>query len=244
MSEKDKTQHIESAKKSEIPDKECSPQQVTDKSDPILSDKGSPLNSQLVFPKNLIEKVEVDKRTRNYTNGLDSASRDRAQTEYESDQGYQKVTDKIIDKSADHLEKQQRSKCGLRKTFTIFFSILLSIQYVCLVAFISLNALECCPFSLSEELLKLYIVSVFLETLSAMGVMIAFAFASKDETKIVELLNNIIENYQKVKIGNQKTGQVSSMESSQEEEGVPANCRGCNKMCCRSFCCRGDKNKS
>ena len=77
---------------------------------------------------------------------------------------------------------------------------MLSVQYAVLVIFIILNSFCFIPFRISEEILRLYIISVFVETLSAMAVMIAFAFVSKDETKIVGVLNNIIENYQKVNL--------------------------------------------
>ena len=46
-------------------------------------------------------------------------------------------------------------------------------------------------------MLKLFSSLVFVETLSTMGAMVAFAFASKDETKIIKVLNNVIKHYQK-----------------------------------------------
>ena len=51
-----------------------------------------------------------------------------------------------------------------------------------------------------DRILQAMITSVFLQTLSAMGVMIAFAFMSKEETRIVGLLHQIIEDYQKFQI--------------------------------------------
>ncbi len=75
---------------------------------------------------------------------------------------------------------------------------MLIVQYLVLVALIVCNSLNTIVFTITEQILKLYMISVFVETLSAMGVMIAFAFASGEESKIVEILNNIIKNYQKV----------------------------------------------
>ena len=124
----------------------------------------------------------------------------RAQTEFESDKAYCEITESIIEISKEHLTAQRKSKEPLRRSFFIFFSVLLSVQYIVLVSFIVFNSFEMIPFEISEEILRLYIISVFVETLSAMAVMITFAFVSKDETKIVGVLNNIIENYQKVNL--------------------------------------------
>ena len=40
----------------------------------------------------------------------------------------------------------------------------------------------------------------FLQTLATFGVMTAFAFVSKEETRVVDLLNQVIQNYQKFQI--------------------------------------------
>ncbi len=132
---------------------------------------------------------------------LDSrAAKDRTNTEYESDKGYRIITEQIINISGRYLKSQQDSKNQLRNKFVGFFSKLLKAQYIVLVIIVFLNSLEHFSFSVSENILRVYIISVFAETLSAMAVMIAFAFASKEETKIVEVLNNIVENFQKVNL--------------------------------------------
>ena len=53
-------------------------------------------------------------------------------------------------------------------------------------------------FNISDDMLKIYIISVFLETLSVIAAMIAFAFSSKDETNIINALSEIVKVYQKM----------------------------------------------
>lgn len=126
--------------------------------------------------------------------------RSRIQTEFESNRGYQMVAERIITVSQKHLANQQHDKVELRKKFANLFSVLLILEYVFLVIFILLDAIKSIPVEVPESILQLFITSVFVQTLSAMGVMIAFAFVSKEETRIVGLLNQIIQNYQKFQI--------------------------------------------
>lgn len=124
----------------------------------------------------------------------------RIQTEFESNMGYQIVADHIITVSQQHLANQQRDKVELRKKFAGLFSVLLILEYIFMVIFILLDAITAIPVDVPDSILQLYITSVFLQTLSTIGVMIAFAFVSKEETRIVGLLNQIIQNYQKFQI--------------------------------------------
>lgn len=126
--------------------------------------------------------------------------RNRIETEFESDRGYRKIAEHIIAVSGKQLSDQQKDKVSLRKKFALLFSVLLVMEYIFLVIFILLDAIASIPVNVSEGVLQLYIASVFVQTLSAMGVMIAFAFVSKEETRIVGLLNQIIQNYQKVRL--------------------------------------------
>ncbi len=126
--------------------------------------------------------------------------RSRIQTEFESNRGYQMVADKIITVSQKHLADQQRDKVALRKQFAKLFSVLLILEYAALVVFILLDAIHSIPVDVPDTVLQMFITSVFLQTLTSMGVMIAFAFVSKEETRIVGLLNQIIQNYQKFQI--------------------------------------------
>ena len=130
----------------------------------------------------------------------------RVQTELESDRGYYMIAERIIAASQKHLSEQQRDKMTLRKRFAILFSTLLMLEYIFLVIFILLDAVAAIPVDIPEAILQLYITSVFVQTLTAMGVMIAFAFVSKEETRIVGLLNQIIRNYQKVSLDPDEVG--------------------------------------
>ena len=131
----------------------------------------------------------------------------RIQTELESDRGYYMIAERIIAASQEHLSEQQRDKMTLRKRFAILFSALLMLEYIFLVIFILLDAIAAVPVDIPEPILQLYTTSVFVQTLTAMGVMIAFAFVSKEETRIVGLLNQIIRNYQKVSLDPDEGGQ-------------------------------------
>lgn len=130
---------------------------------------------------------------------------DRIQTEFESDRGYHMVADRIITASQRHLSEQERDKTALRKLFATVFCALLATEYLVLVVLIILDGATRIPIEISDNILQLYIASVFVQTLTTMGVMIAFAFVSKEETRIVGLLNQIIQNYQKVKLNDDAT---------------------------------------
>ncbi len=135
---------------------------------------------------------------------------DRRQTEYESEVGYNKIAQYVIDVSREQLVSQQRDKVALRKHFAKLFSGLLILETVCLVIFILLDAITVIPVDLSDATLKSLISTVSTQVLATMGVMIAFAFVSKEETRIVGLLNQIVQNYQKVRLGDNGPDQTGS----------------------------------
>lgn len=128
------------------------------------------------------------------------ALQDRIRTERESDQSYHQVAEQIIRVSQKHLSEQQRDKTLLRRLFARVFCALLVAEYVILVLLILLDGAAPIPVEISDSILQLYTASVFAQTLGTMGVMITFAFVSKEETRIIGLLNQIIRNYQKVKL--------------------------------------------
>ena len=117
--------------------------------------------------------------------------------EYESNKGYQQIARKVVEISKEYLTTQTAKKTGLRKLFSIFFICILSIQLLFLFVLIILNSCHTIPFQVSEYILTTYIASVFVETLSAIGVMLSFCFTSKEESKIVGILTTVIQNYQK-----------------------------------------------
>ena len=50
---------------------------------------------------------------------------------------------------------------------------------------------------ISDFILNIYIVSVFVETLAGLIIMIKFAFDSKQEVELIKILNAIITNFKK-----------------------------------------------
>lgn len=160
-----------------------------------------------------IPKSQVDMASMKKINVPDVRS--RIQTEFESNLGYHQAADKIITVSQKYLENQQRNKTELRKKLAKLFSALLIVEYAFMVIFILADAIVAIPVEIPAPILQIYITSVFVQTLMAMSVMIAFAFISKEETRIVELLSQIIQNYQKFQIGShpKQSSDVSRVES-------------------------------
>lgn len=117
--------------------------------------------------------------------------------ESKSHENYHEVVTDIIKISKVHLEKSDEDKKRIRKIFIKAFSLILIIQLTSIILFMIFNAVESVNFHISDELLTVFIGSVFVETLGVIGVMIGFAFASKDEVKIVKLLTAVINSYQK-----------------------------------------------
>lgn len=117
--------------------------------------------------------------------------------EDKSHENYHEVVTNIIDISKEHLTHADKDKTSIRKTFIIIFSVMLFIQLAAIITFMALKAVESVAFDISDSLMTVFIGSVFVETLGVIGVMIGFAFASKDEVKIVKLLTAVINSYQK-----------------------------------------------
>lgn len=145
--------------------------------------------------------AETKEKITDFSKKADSPNvQSRIQTELESNRDYRSIANRIITVSQNQLTDQQRSKVELRRRFAWVFSVLLILEYVYLAAVILLDAITKIPLDVPDRVLQAMITSVFLQTLSAMGVMIAFAFMSKEETRIVGLLHQIIEDYQKFQI--------------------------------------------
>lgn len=142
-------------------------------------------------------------------NKIDYDVRRQRQIEYESDRGYHEIAKKIVEISGQYLKNQGENKAPLRNTFVSFFKWLLGGQFLLLIIFLFLNSIKTIPFEMSEYLLTTYIASVFVETLSLIGVMIAFSFTSKEESNIVHILTTVIQNYQKYD-SNNKSGSQNS----------------------------------
>ena len=79
--------------------------------------------------------------------------------------------------------------------FHLFF-IFIGIQYLVLVGLLFVKGFAK-GFYLSDSILMAYMTSIFVETLSAIFVMIKYAFNSDQEVKLIGILNNAISNYKK-----------------------------------------------
>lgn len=125
----------------------------------------------------------------------------------EANQKYQEIVNRIVGISGGYLDNQQDGKSRLRKIFVIFFISLLSVQMVSIIVFVLISIFHG---KISDTLLITYISEVFVETLSAIIIMIRFAFASKDEVNIINLLTAIVNEYQYI-------GKDSNSNSKQRE---------------------------
>ncbi len=129
-----------------------------------------------------------------------------------SDERYFKIVEDIVKTAKAQLKGQNEAKTQLRKIFVIFFVVLLSVQMLAVITFMTLTAIKCVEFAISDALMTTFIVSVFVETLGAIIIMITFAFASKEEVTVVELLIQVVKNYQKYKRNDGKQEYAENLE--------------------------------
>lgn len=133
-------------------------------------------------------------------------NRSIVQAEIQSSESYHAVVSEIVSTAKEQLKGSNREKTGIRTKFLWFFVIMLSLQFASVVAFIFLTATKKLGFTISDSLMQIYVGSVFVETLGEVGIMIKFAFDSKDEVKIIELLTAVVNNYQKFRSQDQSKG--------------------------------------
>lgn len=117
----------------------------------------------------------------------------------ESDKNYREIVQVIVDESKTQLQRTNQIKDGLRNSFFKFFRKFIVVEFFVLVLIIFLQAF-CSSFYLSDSIILTYITSIFVETLGAIIFMIKFAFNSKQETTILQILNAVVENFQKFNI--------------------------------------------
>lgn len=135
---------------------------------------------------------EVPKGQSNATKAIDDLVR---QNTIDSDRDYRRITETIIDISRSQLEQQTKSKQPLRKNLSRFIMGLLIAQLGILVAILFLNRVW--NLQISDFILNVYIISVFVETLAGLIIMIKFAFDTKQEVDLISILNAIISNFKK-----------------------------------------------
>lgn len=118
--------------------------------------------------------------------------------ERDSERSYSEVVSKVVEISNEQLDRQDANKQSIRKIFTRFFTVFIILQFVVLSALLMFRGFVP-SFDVSDELVTTYIVSVFVETLGVVASMVVFAFDTKQEVKILETLNRVVENFQKYK---------------------------------------------
>ena len=114
----------------------------------------------------------------------------------QSEKEYSKVAKQIVGASVNQLITQNRSKTLLKKIFTIFFVVFISVQYAALIALFA-GRIFLPEMNLSDEIIIAYMSSIFVETLGGIVLMIKYAFDSSQETKVLDILDGVIGNYQK-----------------------------------------------
>ena len=112
-----------------------------------------------------------------------------------SEATYTNIAEELVKTSSSQLDTQNQSKTWLKKTFTVFFIIFISVQYAVLIALMFIKTFF--NTYLKDAVLLAYISSVFVETLGAIILMIKYAFDSNQEINILGILKGIIKNFQK-----------------------------------------------
>ena len=123
---------------------------------------------------------------------IDNAVR---QNSIESDRAYRQITEDIIQRTGEQLTAHTDAKKPLRKTLLWFVIILLIGQFLALVAILFLN--QRWSLKISDYVINVYIVSLFVETLAGLIIMIRFSFDSTQEVELIKVLNSIILHFKK-----------------------------------------------
>lgn len=115
--------------------------------------------------------------------------------ESESDRAYREITKSVITITQGELKNLSDAKKPIRIGLMVFIIALLSIQFIVLAAILFLNRRW--NLQISDFVINTYTVSVFAETLAGLIIMIKFSFNSVEETKLIEILNSVVEHFQK-----------------------------------------------
>ena len=110
----------------------------------------------------------------------------------ESEHAYIEIAKNIVQFSKDSMKEVSKQKAILRKTFNMALIIFLAIEYVVL------GILLFVPNDLiTERVVIVYMTAIIVETLTAFGIMVKFAFDAKSEVELLKTLHKVIESYQK-----------------------------------------------
>lgn len=162
-------------------DKQCENQETKQK-------QKQPSNE---IPKeNIVSNLDVEFGKENKADALDDLVK-------KSEDAYIDLAEKIVEITDRELNEQQGSKSKLKGDLTKFFKDFLLLQYIFIIVMLLFNGSSDIAFSLSDSVIKVYITSVFVETLGCVVFMVKYAFNSNQEVELIKILNNAITNYQK-----------------------------------------------
>lgn len=113
----------------------------------------------------------------------------------ESDRAYREITKLVITITQEELKKLGKAKQPIREGLRDFIVALLSVQFVVLAIILFTNRVW--NLQISDFVINTYTVSVFAETLAGLIIMIKFSFNSEEETKLIQILNSVVERFQK-----------------------------------------------
>lgn len=160
-----------------------------------LDDDQTEANNNVTIAVNGTVSVDASVVPQSNTNDISAIDRSARQNAINSDKDYRRITEKIIDKTCIQLSAHTEAKKPLRKKLSNFIIFLLSSQFFVLVGILFFNRKW--NLQISDFILNIYIVSVFVETLAGLIIMIKFAFDSQQEVELIKILNAIITNFKK-----------------------------------------------
>lgn len=117
------------------------------------------------------------------------------QNTIDSDKDYRTITKEIIQNIGDQLTAHTTAKNPLRLKLLWFVIILLSAEFIALVLILFFNT--CWKLGISDFIVNVYVISLFLETLAGLMIMINFSFDSKQEIQLIKVLHAIIRHFKK-----------------------------------------------
>lgn len=160
-----------------------------------LDDDQTEANNNVTIAVNGTVSVDASVVPQSNANDISAIDRSARQNAIDSDKDYRRITEKIIDKTCIQLSAHTEAKKPLRKKLSNFIIFLLSSQFFVLVGILLFNRKW--NLQISDFILNIYIVSVFVETLAGLIIMIKFAFDSQQEVELIKILNAIITNFKK-----------------------------------------------
>ena len=112
-----------------------------------------------------------------------------------SEKNYIEIVNKALHNSFNHLDTQNTSKDALRKFFSIFFCILISIEYIMFVLLLFFVGHKL--IIIETSILLVYASSIFVETIGVIAFMIKFAYANETELGVLKVAQEVVNGYKK-----------------------------------------------